>query len=325
MIKTAGLQLIRGFVMGAADVVPGVSGGTVALVLGIYERWIGAIKDGAHALGRLVKGDVSGFIERMKAIDWAFLIPLIAGVGIAFAGLAGPIETALKDYPEEMAGLFLGLIVASIWIAWKLVGRKDPARIAITVGVGIALFYLLGFSSAPAADPSKLAFFGAGAVAICAMVLPGISGSFILLMLGMYAAVLGVVHDRAVDDIAVFGVGAVLGLSLFSSVLSWLLEHHRDTVMAALVGLMLGSIRVLWPWPNGVGIISDDAEEAVVGTGLDWPSGSEFWWPTVLAVGAALVVIVFSAFAERYAATPEPVPLGATADTNADANDRGAR
>ncbi len=299
MITKVAAQLGRGFLMGAADVVPGVSGGTVALVLGIYEEFVATIRSGAEALGRLVRGDIAGFKDRLLAIDWLFLLPLAIGVLTAFVGLASVIESALADYPEEMAGLFLGLIAASIFVAWRLVGTRDPARLGIMVAVGALLFYLLGFSSGPVADPSLLAFFAAGAVAICAMILPGISGSFILLMLGMYAAVLGVVHDRALLEIGVFGLGAILGLALFSSVLSWLLEHHHDTVMAVLVGLMIGSVRVLWPWPNGVGIISDDASEAIDGTGLGWPAGGDWLWPTVLGVAAAAIVIAFSAMADN--------------------------
>lgn len=285
--------------MGAADIVPGVSGGTVALVLGIYHELIRNVRQGASALGRLVRGDVSGGIDGVKNVDWLFVIPLLAGIGAAVVALSGLIEEALHDYPEEMAGLFLGLVVASVVIAWRLIERPLPIHAVVVAGVAALLFIVLGFQSGPVSDPSPLIFFVSGAVAICAMILPGISGSFLLLMLGMYAAVLGAVHDREIVDLGIFLVGAVIGLALFSTLLSWLLERHGDLVLAALIGLMLGSIRVLWPWPNGVGVISDVDDEIIDGTGLELPTADNWLTPTLLAIGAAVVVSAIAWAADR--------------------------
>ena len=299
MLPTVAKQAIRGFAMGAADIVPGVSGGTVALVLGIYLELVANVRQGAAALGRLARGDVSGAIAGVKKIDWLFVLPLLAGIGIAVVALSGVIETALHDHPEEMAGLFLGLIVASIAIAWRLIQNPEVIHLAVALGVGAALFVLLGYQNGPVANPSLVLFFAAGAVAICAMILPGISGSFLLLMLGMYAALLGAVHDRELDKVVVFLLGATLGLALFSSLLSWLLDRHNDLVLAGLVGLMVGSVRVLWPWPNGVGIISDVDAEVIDGTGLDWPTADTWLAPTLLAIGAAVAVTLIAWAAER--------------------------
>ena len=283
--------------MGAADIVPGVSGGTIALVFGIYEQLLANVGLGAKALGHLVKGDVGGFRDRLVAIDWFFIVPLGVGVLAAVGLLSSVIEGLLQDRPEEMAGLFFGLVVGSVVVTWGLLSNRSSTLLAVMLAVGLATFVLLGFQSGPVSSPPLWAFLGAGAIAICAMILPGISGSFLLLMMGMYAAVLGAVHDRDIVSIAVFGVGAIIGLALFSTALNWLLEHHHDTLLAALIGLMVGSLRVLWPWPNGVGIISEEEGESISGTGLELPASDQIAVPALLAVAAFAVVIGISRFA----------------------------
>jgi len=303
VIRTALAQLLRGFAMGAADVVPGVSGGTVALVLGIYRTLVDTIRDGARALGTLLKGDIRGFWRKLTALDFLFIVPLGAGVLLALVSLASVIETQLHDNPEEMAGLFFGLVASSVIVAFTMLTERREIHYILMVVVAVLVFWLLGFQSGPVADPSPLAFFATGAVAICAMILPGISGSFIMLMLGMYAAVIGAIDERALDDALLVAVGAVVGLALFSTALGWVLDRAFDLVMAALIGLMLGSLRVLWPWPNGVGVISEDETEVVSGTGLDWPAGDEWFAPTALGVVAFVAVLAFSRFAAGHTRT----------------------
>ncbi len=286
--------------MGAADVVPGVSGGTIALVLGIYQKLIDTIRDGARALGALVTGDFQGFWDRLRAIDYLFILPLGAGIAVAFKGLASVIETQLHDNPENMAGLFFGLVVASIVVAFGLLTERTATGWMVAAVAAVAVFALLGYQSGPIADPSPLVFFGAGALAICAMILPGISGSFILLMIGMYAAVIHAVKETELLDIALVGLGCVVGLALFSTVLGWVMERAFNIVMAALIGLMLGSLRVLWPWPNGVGVIAEDQSEVIDGTGLEWPTSDEWFQPTALAVVAIVVVLLVAEVGRRY-------------------------
>jgi putative membrane protein len=259
VIRNTPLHVLRGFLMGAADVVPGVSGGTIALVLGIYERLVASIRSGSSALGSMVRGDGTGAAGWLKKVDWAFLVPLLLGILLAVITLARLIETLLADYPEEMAGLFTGLIAGSVVIAWRLVRSWDTS-VFITLGLTtVVMFVLLGLRQGTSdetvgqlADPALWAFFLAGAVAICAMILPGISGSFLLVLLGMYGPVLEAVNERSMVTLVVLVVGMILGLALFSQLLSWALEHHHDRVIAALVGLMAGSLRVLWPWPDGL-------------------------------------------------------------------------
>lgn len=299
--------------MGAADIVPGVSGGTIALVFGIYEQLLDNVRRGARAIGSLAKADLKGVARHLASVEWGFLLPLLVGVLAALAVLASLIEGLLETRPEEMAGLFFGLVAGSIVVAWLLLRDRTTSDLAIMAAIGAVTFVVLGFQSGPAADPSPLAFFGAGAIAICAMILPGISGSFLLLMMGMYAAVLGAVHDRTSSDLvslAVFGMGAVLGLALFSTALGWLLDRYHNRVLAVLIGLMIGSFRVLWPWPNGVGIISDVEGESIPGTGLDWPSTDRLWLPLGLALVAFAAVVVTARLAPSADRSPgrgEPI------------------
>jgi putative membrane protein len=273
-------QVVRGFCMGAADIVPGVSGGTVALVFGIYEQLVANVKEGAVAGAALVRLRFKDGFTRLAGIDWGFLVPLLAGIGAAVVLLAHTIERLLDEQPVRMAAVFFGLVVASIVVAWGYIRQRDALRVAVLVAVAAVTFVVLGFRSGTTDDPALWFVLVAGSIAICAMILPGVSGSFLLLMLGMYDFVIGAVNDRDLLVLAVFGIGCVVGLASFSSLLDWLLRHHHDTVMAALVGLMAGSLRVLWPWPAG----TENAE-------LARPPAGEWLAPLGLAVVAAVVVL----------------------------------
>lgn len=239
--------------MGAADLVPGVSGGTIALVIGIYERLIASVREGSLALASLIRADFGKLRHHFRSVEWTFLLPLLAGIMTAVVSLARLLEHQLETNPEIMAGGFFGLVVGSVLIAWRLLRSPGPTHVAIALAVATVLFLLLGLGGdSVVSDPTILAFFGAGALAICAMILPGISGSLILLLIGMYAPVLAAVNDQEYLTLGIFVGGATIGLALFSQVLHWSLQHHHDVVLAALVGLMAGSLRVLWPWPEGV-------------------------------------------------------------------------
>lgn len=286
-------SVVRGFCMGAADIVPGVSGGTIALVFGIYHRLVTAIRTGSSALGRLARLDGRGALDGLRRVEWSFLLPLGVGIVVAVLALASVLEHQLEEHPVQLAAVFLGLVAGSVVVTWNLLTRRDPRRLGIMLAVGIAIFLALGLRSGTTEDEvsqldeaAALAFFASGAIAICAMILPGISGSFILVMLGMYGPVLAAVNDRDALSLGVFLVGAVIGLGLFSQVLHWALNAHYDSVMAALIGLMLGSMRVLWPWPAGVDttVIEAPSDPVVL--------------PIVLAVVACAVVIAINAVAK---------------------------
>jgi putative membrane protein len=252
-------QLARGFTMGTADLVPGVSGGTVALVLGIYERLILNIRTGAGALRQLITGDWTTFRATLREIEWVWLLSLLGGILLAVAALSSVLERLLHEEPVRMSALFFGLVLGAVWVAWRMLDRIDAPAVALIVGVGGALFLLLGLrdDTEVADDAAEIVteplwvFFISGAFAICAMILPGISGSFILVLLGMYTEVLGAVNDRDFASLGAFLAGCVVGLALFSTLLSWLLARYHNLVLAAMIGLMIGSMRVLWPWPGG--------------------------------------------------------------------------
>lgn len=274
--------------MGAADVVPGVSGGTVALVLGIYRRLISSVRDGAKVLGRAIKLDFSGARSAFLSVEWKLIAPLLIGILIAVATLSGVIEHLLENSPVQMAGLFLGLVAGSVVVAWGLLEVRDLRRWTVLVIVAIVTFVLLGVRGGTSddtvsqvADPALWAFFIAGAIAICAMILPGISGSFLLVTMGMYGPVLAAVSDRDLTTVVVFGLGCVIGLALFSQLLHWALVEHEPTVMAGLIGLMVGSVRVLWPWPSGL-----DSTE------LGWIEGPVFVTLGLMVFGFVLVVAI---------------------------------
>ena len=277
----------RGFAMGAADVVPGVSGGTVALVLGIYERLVANIRTGSSALGHLIRLDPKGAVARVRQVEWGFLIPLLAGIGLAVLSLAHVLEVALEDHPVPMSALFFGLIAASAVLAWRMLEHPVLRDVAVLVAAAVVAFFVMGLSSGARDSAALPLILLAGALAICAMILPGVSGSFLLLTVGMYELIIGAVKDRDLVIILVFGVGCVLGLALFSSALSWALENHRDVVLAGLTGLMIGSLRVLWPWPAGT-------EE----TGLAAP-GEQWGLALAIAVAAFALVIGVSEVARR--------------------------
>ncbi len=287
-------HFLQGIFMGTADVVPGVSGGTIALLLGIYKRLIATLQDAAALLGALLRGQKSDIWDRLRGFEWGFVVPLGMGIVASIAVLAAVIDELLTSEPEAMAGLFFGLVGASVILAWQMVSKPGVLLGVVALGVGGLFFWLLGLQSAPVANPAVLVLFGSGIVAVCAMLLPGISGSFILLILGVYPAAIAAVDDWVWGDLAALVAGAVLGLVLFSNLIGRLLHKWHDPTLAVMVGLLLGSLRVLWPWPNGVGVISRDAAEAVDGTGLGWASVADLWLPTVLALAAFVLVVALS-------------------------------
>lgn len=271
--------------MGAADIVPGVSGGTVALVFGIYERLIGNVRQGAHVLSTAVRGRPGDAIDELREIEWVWLVSLLAGILTAVIVLASTVERLLHEQPVRLGGLFFGLIVGSIIVSVRVLRSPDATTAAIALGVGAIFFLLLGLRTETESVEDEIAnaplwaFFLAGSIAICAMILPGISGSLMLVMMGMYGDVLGAVNDRDLLLIGTFGVGCVIGLASFSTLLSWLLEHHHDKVLGAMIGLMIGSLRVLWPWPGGTSTTELTAPRGDIGV------------PILLATIGLLVVL----------------------------------
>lgn len=237
--------LLRGMAMGAADVVPGVSGGTIAFITGIYDRLLNALKSINPAALLLLKRE--GVAACWKHIDGTFLVFLFGGVLFSILSFAHLISFLLTEYPEMLWSFFFGLILISGVHMLKQISEWSLASAVVFV-VGIAVAYGIGTLTPSSITPSPVMMFLAGSIAICAMILPGISGSFILLLMGLYPAVLGAVKSFDVAVLAIFGGGCVVGLLTFSHVLSWLLRKHRNLALSLLTGLMIGALGKVWPW-----------------------------------------------------------------------------
>jgi len=239
------LIFLKGMGMGAADVVPGVSGGTIAFITGIYERLLNAIKSvDVEALKLLSKFRWTAFWQK---IDGSFLFPLLFGIGVSLVVLSNQVEYLLKEHPIPLWSFFFGLIVISaIWVA-REVKRWRPATILSSlIGIGVA-YSITVLSSAQ--TPEQFWFiFLCGMIAICAMVLPGISGSFILILLGKYVYIITALNERDFLTIGIFALGCMVGLLSFARVVSWLLNKYHDLAIALLAGFMVGSLNKVWPW-----------------------------------------------------------------------------
>jgi putative membrane protein len=242
------IHYIQGLLMGSADIVPGISGGTVALIVGIYERLVSSVRAGAAVPVALLRTDVARARERLAEIHWQLVIPLALGILSALVIGARFIPQLMASYPVQARALFFGLIAGSLAIPWRRMGRRVPGHYLIAAAAAVIAFLLVGLPPREVADPSLPIVFGAASIAICAMILPGVSGSFLLLVMGLYEPTLRALDGRNWLYIMVFAGGAAIGLGLFSRVLEYLLRHYHDLTMAALVGLMAGSLRALWPY-----------------------------------------------------------------------------
>ncbi|MEX2032642.1 MAG: DUF368 domain-containing protein [Dehalococcoidia bacterium] len=247
-LRRTARHYLFGALMGSADIVPGVSGGTVALILGIYARLIDSVGHGAAAIGRGGRFDLAAARAHLRAVDWGLVLPLLAGILSAVVLGSAIIPDLIDEYPVQMRSLFFGLIAASIVIPWRRIDERGPGTFVALLLAAAVAFLFTGLPDSVIETPALWQVFGAASVAICAMILPGVSGAFLLVVLGMYEATLDAVHDRDVVYLIVFVAGAVTGLALFSTVLRWLLEQRHDLTMAILVGLMAGSLRALWPF-----------------------------------------------------------------------------
>jgi len=304
------LNLGRGLLMGGADIIPGVSGGTVALILGIYERLVTAISriDGT-LLGQLKRRDWAAAIGYL---DLKFIIPLGIGILAGIAALGSVMHTLLEDYHQYTLAAFFGLITASVYLVARLVPHWKPGEfLLLLAGTGLAFWIV----SRPvfAHPPDALWYvFLCGVLGICAMILPGISGAFILLILGKYHDLTGIIKDAlqlnvtagSLATVAVFGTGCLIGLLSFAKLLKWLLHHHGSVTMATLCGVMAGSLYKIWPFQRD---LTPDVAEfkhklfAPVDLheiAIDGP----FWVTLVVMASAGILVLILDRMALRQSA-----------------------
>jgi putative membrane protein len=256
-VLSFGLNFLRGGLIGIAEIIPGVSGGTVALITGVYSRIINSASEAVRGFLLLFgfsKPKLAESKNRFKAMSWALLIPLVIGMVIAIFAAAGVVEPLLEQYPTLTRALFAGLIAASLVVPIRLSGaRWGIGEYALATLAAAAAFALTSIPRAMEATPGFFVIVTSAAVAVCALVLPGVSGSYLLLAMGMYAPTLAAVNDRDFAYLGTFVLGAILGLAAFVSLLQWLLEHRRKLTLVVMTGLMVGSLRALWPWQSASG------------------------------------------------------------------------
>ena len=276
------IDVVRGALIGIVEIIPGVSGGTVALIVGLYETLIESAGHVVRGVLKLVtdlprgRGAGAG-LEELRSARWTVLVPV--GIGMVSAVVLGAraIAPLLEDHPIPTRAFFAGLIIVSLVVPIRMVGgRWSAVEIGTAVVAAVVAFALTSLPPSRVDDPSLWIVVGAAAIAICALVLPGLSGSFLLLAMGLYAPTLDAVNDRDLAYLGAFMMGAILGLGSFVEVLRYLLRTHRRLTLAAMTGVMVGALRALWPW--------QDDDGALLGA-----SGS--LTPVVVAflVGAALV------------------------------------
>ncbi|MEH6559315.1 MAG: DUF368 domain-containing protein [Oceanicoccus sp.] len=249
---------IRGLAMGAADVVPGVSGGTVAFITGIYEELIDSIKSINPAALRILYKD--GIAACWTAINGSFLTVLLLGIMTSVISLAKVITYLLETHPLVVWSFFLGLIAASSLHMIKQI-KVWNVSVVIVLLLGVVAAYGVAEIRPSEVVPTLPIFFGAGCIAICAMILPGISGSFILLLMGMYSHVLTALKDFQLLPVLVFAAGCGTGLLGFSQILSWMFKRYHDRTMALLTGFLIGSLNLVWPWKQTLSYYQNSSGE----------------------------------------------------------------
>lgn len=309
------MTALKGILMGAADVVPGVSGGTIAFITGIYEELIKTI-DGLDIsiLGSLRK---NGFVNTFNAYNLGFLISLLAGIAVSILSLAKLITFLLATYPILVWSFFFGLVLASVWYIGSQISKWGAVTIAFII-VGTALSYYITVAEPLGSPDSWWYVIFSGFVAIIAMILPGVSGAFLLLLLGSYETVLGAITGLTESIVAgdwsaassyfltlcLFAVGCILGLKLFSRVLTWLFKNHKNWTLALLTGFMLGSLNKLWPWKevlkyrtNSHGEEVPFLEKSIMPNHFD--GDSQIMWAVVLMVVGFLLIFLLERWASK--------------------------
>ena len=240
---------LKGIAMGAADAVPGVSGGTIAFISGIYEELIKTISGVNLSLFKTIKKE--GFSAFWTQLNGNFIVALLSGIIISYVSFMRLAKYLIENHPILIWSFFFGLIVASIFFVGKQINKWN-AGVVVSIILGALAAYYITTLPTMADNNSSLFLFFAGALAICAMILPGISGSFILVILGAYKTLSDALHDFDVKKIAIFTFGAIVGLLSFSHILKWLFKHYHNITLALLTGFIFGSLNKIWPWKEVV-------------------------------------------------------------------------
>lgn len=290
-------NLVRGALVGAAEAIPGVSGGTIALVTGIYESLINSAGHVVSGAKDLVRGRRSEAAAQFRQAQWGVVIPVLIGMVAGLLTAAKLIEPMVTEHPQGSRAVFFGMVLVSLVVPFQMVrqsGGWRPASVLIGIVMAAVAFVLTGLAASEA-EPSAIVIAPMAAIAIWALVLPGVSGSFILLSVGLYEPTLRAVNERDIGYIAIFGLGAAIGLVVAVKVLQWLLEHRRHITLVVMTGLMAGSLRSLWPWQD------DDRALRLPDDGVPATFG-------LLVLGAAIVVALLVAeTVQQRRQAPNPV------------------
>lgn len=259
-------DLVRGALMGAVETIPGVSGGTVALVVGIYTQLIDSASHIVSAVRRLVTGPDRGrsVLAQLRLVRWRLIIPVFIGMAIAVITVAGPMANLVEAFPELTRAAFFGMVLASIAVPLSMAGiagiRWHHILFALIAG-GIT-FWLVSLPPTHV-EPTPLIIIIAAAVAVCALLLPGLSGSFLLLTFGLYEPTMRAISERDFGYIGLFALGMVIGVASLIKGLQWLLHHRRRITLVILTGVMVGAMRTLWPWQG--------EQRQLLAPGDNWP------------------------------------------------------
>lgn len=287
---------LKGVAMGAADVVPGVSGGTIAFISGIYEELLHSISAINIGLFKTLKSD--GFKAACKQLNGNFLLALLLGIFISIVSLAKIIKYLLENEPVLLWSFFFGLVLASVIYVGKQITNWNAAVIFLMIAGSVIAFYITTLDPLVSENSSGWFLFLAGAIAICAMILPGISGAFILVLLGAYKSVLTAVNERDYKLILIIALGAIVGLLSFSRVLKWLFKYYKNHTLAVLTGFIIGSLNKIWPWKrtlsyrlNSHGIEVPFKQESI--SPFSFSGDHQLVWALILmAVGFILIILL---------------------------------
>jgi putative membrane protein len=296
-----GLLTLKGIAMGAADVVPGVSGGTIAFISGIYEELIDSINK--INLDALKTWKNLGFKHFWNHINGTFFIFLFAGIIISVVSLAKIVSHLLETYPVLLWSFFFGLIIASVWLIIKSLDKWSPGVLVLMCVGALVAYYFTTINSVASIDGAWYIVLS-GAIAICAMILPGISGAFILLLLGSYDKVLSAINDKDSVTIALFGLGCIIGLFSFARLLKYLFNRFKNLTVAVLAGFMVGSLNKVWPWKetvstrlNSHGELVPFIQENVLP--INFSGESQLMYAVMLACGGFLCIFILEKFASK--------------------------
>lgn len=284
-------NFLKGFAMGVANVIPGVSGGTIALLTGIFERLINALKSfDVEAVRLLLKFK---FREFAQHVDFGFLLSVFLGVGVSIISVAKLLEFLFQSYPVYVWSFFFGLILVSVWFVGKSIGKIDvPAAVSFVIGAAVA--FGLSVMNPATENTAFWYLIICGAVAVCSMILPGLSGSFVLILMGNYQLIMiYAVSHFDMGIIVPVAIGVVVGLLAFSHFLSWLLSRYACQTMAVLTGFIFGSLGTIWPWKNPVYLMQDGAE--VLKNGKPIIQSYQMYFPQEFSAEVAIAIVLMAA------------------------------